>query len=425
MYDRMLLFQGATSSEAYYISTPTDGSGTYQIDVANNAQTLNVDSAGEISLCASQYDFINGVGPFTISRFTGDGTAVISKSINVSLIGQVMARDSAGNYYIASVANSTAFYLFKLDSSGAITWQKTITTPTSTAFVTGIRVDSTDANVYICGYRTVSATNYAFLVKITSAGAHSFTRVASTASQFNSMTIDSSDNVYCCGYYGASGGMLVMKFTSTGTTSFTRRYYLSTGSTTVLGYGQGIACDNTALYVSGTFNGLQHVLEMDLTGVITWSRYSNVAIPFREAPASVGYDSSGNVYMGQGDGSTAYTIYKFDGSGNLSWQRKITSSNIGISGENIIVKNSIVYATASKYDGAGNNIGIYLNKVPSDGTLTNGGTYTAASYTVGAAPATINQAATTVTVGTTAFTRTTPTFAVSTDNVYLNKTTVL
>lgn len=421
MLDRLLL-QGA-SGESYFLSRPTDTNAAYGTDVREAVQPIHVDSSNEISVCTSQYDFVNGVGPFTISRFKSDGTVVWSKQINVSLRGQTMTRDSSGNYYIASVANNTTFYLFKLDATGTLLWQKTITTPSSTVTVTGIRVDSTDANVYVCGHR-YTTNYYGFLVKITSAGAHSFTRTASTTCRFNSMAIDSSNNVYVCGYNYATAGMLIMKFTSTGTTSFTRRYYLSTGTGTALGWGNGISCDNSFIYVTASFNGNLHVLKMDLTGVIQWSRYANVAMYYREAPVCVGHDSSGNVYMAQGNGSSVLGLFKFDSTGTLLWQRQTTTNNMGIAGETVIVKNGIIYLSASAFDGTSTS-GITLHKLPADGTLTNGTTYATASYTVGAAPATINQAAATVTMGTTAFTIGTPTFTVSTDNIYLNKTTVL
>lgn len=422
MLDRLLL-KGAVG-EPYFLSSPTDTDAAYGIDVKDEVQPIHVDASGEVSVCTSQYDFVNGVGPFTISRFKSDGTAVMSKQINISLRGQTMTRDSSGNYYIASVANNTTFYLFKLDSTGALLWQKTITTPTSTVTaVTGIRVDSTGANVYVCGHR-YTTNYYGFLVKITSAGVHSFTRTASTTCRFNSMAIDSSNNVYVCGYNYATAGMLIMKFTSTGTTSVTRRYYLSTGSGTVLGWGCGISCDNSFIYVTGTFNAKVHVLKMNLTGVILWSRYANVLAPYREAPICVGHDSSGNVYMGQGNGSSVFALFKFDSLGKLLWQRQTTTNNMGISGETILTKNGIVYLSATSFDGSATPR-IILHKLPADGTLTNGTTYATASYTVGAAPATINEAAATVAMGTTAFTIGTPTFTVSTDNIYLNKTTIL
>ena len=422
MLDRILL---GSSGDSYFLSRPRDTDNTFGVDTREYVQPLFVDGAGTISVCAAQYDFLNGVGPFTLSRFTDTGATSLSKQINVSLRGQTMTRDSAGNYYIASVANGTTFYLYKLDANGAMLWQKVITTPSSTVNINGIRVDSTDANVYICGTRTVSATGYAFLVKITSAGTHSFTRVASTSSQFNSMALDSSNNIYCCGYFGSSGGLLVMKFTSTGTTSFTRRYYLSTGSTSVLGFGCGIACDNSFIYVTGTFNSLVHVVKMNLTGVIQWSRYANITSPWREAPIGVGYDSSGNVYMGQGNGSNAFALFKFDSAGTLLWQRQTSMNSMGIGSESIIVKNNILYVAATSYDGMGGASGIVIFKLPPNGSLTNGSTYISASYTVAAAPATINQAAVTVTMGTTAFTIANASNTVTNDNIYLDKVTNL
>lgn len=423
MLERILL--GSSAGESYYLSRYMDGDGAYVSYTTSTAsQVVHVTSTEEVSVVAGQNDFINGNGPFTFSQFTKDGGTVWSKRINSSTRPQVITRDASGNYYIACYVGTVAFYVFKLDSTGTLLWQRSVSVPSGVANPTGIRVDSTGANIFICGYRDASGSYFGFLVKMTSAGAHSFTRTASVAVRFLSLALDSSDNVYCVGYHGTSGGMTINKFTSAGATSFQRRFYLSTGTGTVLGYGNGIACDGTNIYVTGTFNGIQHVLELNSSGVITWSRYANLAVAYREAPACVGCDTSGNVYMGYGDGSTVFATFKFDGSGTLLWQRATNQNNFGIGGENIFVRGSNLYVGCTSYEGNGFGY-VNVNKVPVDGTLTNGSSYTTSSYTVGAAPATINQATFTMTIGTTAFTVGTPTLTVSSDNMYLSKTVTL
>ena len=429
MLHRILL--GGSGDSAFQASLG-DGDALYTGEAFSYGQPLHVDASGDYSLCMAQNDFTNGIGPFVVTRFGSADTSQVNKRINVSLRGQTMTRDSAGNYYIACNANSSAFYLFKLDSTGALLWQRTITTPTSTVYVAGIRVDSTDSNVFICGTRSVSAQSYGFVCKITSAGAHSFSRTSSTASTFHSMAIDSSNNVYCVGYYTPSGGVLVMKFTSTGTTSFTRRYYLSSGSGSSLGYGYSIACDNSFIYVTGSFgnSNYPHVMKMNLTGVIQWSRYANIVPSLVQAGIAVGLDSSGNIYMGAGnaaDSGPKCGLFKFDSSGTLQWQRDITQYiNMGVMGETIMVKGGNIYFVGTNFNSFLGQNGGWLMKVPADGSRTNGSLYLPSSYTVGAAPATINQAAVTLTISTTAYTVTTPTTFTSTnDNMYINKLTNL
>lgn len=428
MLERILLGGGADGDE-YFLATQRDGDNAYFGTTATANQRLSVDATGNISVNASQTDGVSN-GPWTLSRFDKNGSVTqFSKTVNNSLNGQTMTRDSAGNYYVAANGNGSFIYLFKFDPSGSLLWQRTVTSSTSNMTVSGIRVDSTDANVFVCGSRLVTSTLYGWVTKITSAGAHSFSRSASTACQFTSMAIDGSNNVYCCGPL-SSGGLLVMKFSSTGATSFTRKYSV-TGTSTAAGYGHSISCDGSFIYVSGTFGSsyTPHVMKMDLTGVIQWSRYVNVSPLFAQAPISVGHDASGNVYLAAGTSSDTpreLMLFKFDSSGTLQWQRAwsgTSAPNTAVISD-IIVRNNNIYYSGMYYGGFMID-GFWIMKVPANGTMTNGTTYKSTSYTVGSPPASITQAATTVSISTTAYTVTTPTFTVSNDNVYLNKAVTL
>ncbi|OQB68623.1 MAG: Beta-propeller repeat protein [Spirochaetes bacterium ADurb.Bin133] len=107
----------------------------------------------------------------------------------------------------------------KYDSSGTALWAKSVTAGTNTSSFRSVAVDSS-GNVYAAGYQ-VSTGSYTYgagvsvagssayrcnvvLVKYNSSGAalwaKSVTSGTSGESQFNSVAVDSSGNIYAAGY---------------------------------------------------------------------------------------------------------------------------------------------------------------------------------------------------------------------------------
>jgi hypothetical protein len=170
-----------------------------------------------------------------------------------------------------------------------------------------------------------------------------------------STTVDSSGNVYICGYDGSfntSGNQVIVKYNSAGTVLW--KYGLI--NTTGAGYGVqafGISVDSSGnVYVCGaaatnysstTF--IQSISKYDSDGTIQWQRTLTDDNGVIGKAYSVDVDSSGNVYVcGHGTISSKISVTKWSSSGGLLWQRTLTDDSK--------FANDLAYSV--RVDGSGN-----------------------------------------------------------------------
>lgn len=155
-----------------------------------------------------------------------------------------IATDNAGNVYIAGnfIKNGgTGLYngfLIKVDSSGNIVWQKEITISPNVTYINGISIDSSN-NIYLCGYCPLTFFN-ATVIKYNSSGTMQWQRFFGDVSeQFLGITTDTSGNVYLTGY--ATIGLqrfIVVSYDTNGTLRYQNKL-----ADTHEGNGMGIAWD--------------------------------------------------------------------------------------------------------------------------------------------------------------------------------------
>jgi len=217
--------------------------------------SVAVDSSGNVYAAGSQYD--NGtyytyapgvsargngrVGNVVLVKYNSSGTAqwarTVSEGTNLSIFNAV-AVDSSGNVYAAGrqVGNGTYTYapgvsaqgtasilndnvvLVKYNSSGTAQWARTVSAGTDSSRFSSVAVDSS-GNVYAAGYQWGNGGPYTYapgvstqggnlylnvvLVKYNSSGTAQWARTVSGSSEgssyFNSVAVDSSDNVYAAG----------------------------------------------------------------------------------------------------------------------------------------------------------------------------------------------------------------------------------
>ena len=165
--------------------------------------------------------------------------------------------DSSGNIYLTgsvTISSNTEMFVAKFNSSGAVQWQKTLSSSgTDTGY--GIDVDSS-GNVYITGVSNGSGNNDFITAKYNSSGVIQWQkRLGSSAvDQGNGVTVDSSGNVYVTGISneGSTNDLIIVKYNSSGVIQWQNK---------IVGGGSGSDAgtaitsitnsDGTVLYVAG------------------------------------------------------------------------------------------------------------------------------------------------------------------------------
>ncbi|GHV88259.1 hypothetical protein AGMMS50267_06190 [Spirochaetia bacterium] len=386
---------GATG--ATYVPVAADETKTIKVAVSRAGYTGTVTSAATAAVAA--------VTPTTAlwAKSTTAGT-------NRSTFNSV-AKDSAGNIYVVGTQNRVMAYeygpgvsvtgtagnenavLVKYNSSGVALWAKTVTAGTSATTFTSVAVDGA-GNVYAAGYKNSGATTYggsvvvtttayisAVLVKYDSSGDVQWAKsvTATDVSQFKSVAVDSTGNVYAAGYqsqtgsydYGNSitvaGGIsgdnaVLVKYNSSGDAQWAKT--VTAGA--VMAVFESVAVDNAGnvyaagnqlqnssydygngVTVTGTADNLNAVLvKYDSSGATQWAKTVTAGTE-GSSFSSVALDSAGNVYTvgnqvrnmayeygpgvsvaGTSPSSANAVLVKYNPSGAAQWAKTVTAGTI-------------------------------------------------------------------------------------------------
>jgi hypothetical protein len=291
-----------------------------------------------------------------ISRFTGPGFTTTGKGIAV---------DSSANVY--STGDSTAGggntgYVVKTNSEGVIQWQREFSFATGVVTLNSIALDSSD-NVYVVG----NVDNESQINKYNTSGALQWQRRldagAGATSRPEAVAVSSGGNVYIAGSSSQGGvsGLQVAKYNTSGTLQWQKK--LSVADQT---QANGIALDSSEnVYVVGTtkasgtpFAGI--VAKYNSSGTIQWQR--KITDSSDVDYLGVVVDSSGNAYVvgyytasGQN-----LQILKYNTSGTLQWQKSLLNAEFG---QSITLSGGFLYVVTltssnisviAKYDTSGN-----------------------------------------------------------------------
>ena len=431
------LFSSVVSLGGNYWSATLTGTYSSPQDSANS---IKVDNSGNIYVAGrGTYNSGGSANQLSVSKYNSSGVIqwqkTFSGSGNVST-GLGLNIDSSGNVYVCGLENVFPFLqlITKWDNSGTFQWARNLTdtykAPVDGAY--GVAVDSS-GNVYVCGYGLDSN---GFIVqsisKWNTSGTLQWQRTLKDAQSSSNGTalgiyVDSSGNVYISGYgainsTGTQTIISISKWNNSGTLQWQRT--LTDPSSGPTAEGTSITLDSSGnIYVCGfgLDSSLYNVLSIskwDNSGTIQWqsSLRDTYSTPLTQG-YGVSLDSSGNVYAcGTGKnslGQSVMSISKWDNSGSILLQITITSTPSNSNQANAITVDTSgnMYVAGYIKNNAGNQV-MSISKLPTDGSRT--GTYTGSTFGITYATSSWTASTTSWTAATSTWATATSTFTVST-----------
>ena len=213
------LFNYISLGSGYWVATLTD---TYTAP-SDRAQSIAVDGSGNVYVCGYGLNSSNK-NVQSISKYNNSGTIQWQNTLtdtytSPSDAAYGIAVDSSGNVYVCGYGKTSGNVvqsISKYNTSGTIQWQRTLTDtytfPSDVAY--GIAVDSS-GNVYVCGYGlNASGQQVQSISKYNTSGTIQWQRTlgytyTSPSDAAYGIAVDSSGNVYVCGFgLNASGNVV-------------------------------------------------------------------------------------------------------------------------------------------------------------------------------------------------------------------------
>ena len=365
------LVGGGAAAEAYWIALL--GGAGYDIffgvavDSSDNIICVGwtgSDGAGSSDGLIAKY---NSSGTLQWDRTLGGTGADVFYGVTVDSSDNIIC----AGYTTSDGAGSNDCFIAKYNSSGTLQWDRTLGGTGFDRFE-AVTVDSSDN--YICvGYtNSDGAGNYdALIAKYNSSGTLQWDRtLGGTGSDyFDSVTVDSSDNIICAGMCisGSAGSFdgFIAKYNSSGTLQWDRR--LGGGS---LDYFYGVAVDSSDNIIcagktqsDGAGNNDALIAKYNSSGTLQWDR--TLGGTGTEYFNAIAVDSSDNYICAGGTQSDCF-IAKYNSSGTLQWDR-----TLGTSGQDYF--ESVTVDSSDNIICAGLNTANYdaiTFRIISDGTLT-------------------------------------------------------
>jgi len=356
------------------------------LGTTTNVTTQNVktDSSGNIFVLGN-YSPVSAQSTILV-KYDPTGTILWQKGFSNPGSGTApfgLDIDSSGNIYIAGwteVSANVALFLMKLDSTGAIVWQRGLND--ASVYDEALSVVVSGANVTVCGQSRQAPWQIQIAQWNTSTGNLNWQRKnyggAATLTGSRGISADSSGNIYLTGYSDAGGSgatdIVVIKYNSSGVIQWQKVLIGGTGQ------GSSISVDSSSnVYVaaysnqSGNYDAI--LAKYNSSGVLQWQR--KLATASADYGRTVCFDSSSNVYISIQHG-IYNTIAKYNPSGVLQWKNSLYSdTGYGEGASRIFVFGSFFYTALSPYYVTGGATNLLLTKLPTDGSIS--GTYAISS----------------------------------------------
>ena len=358
-----------TTSPAASYALATDGSATSVTVAATDPEGFAITYSHDTSPTSQNQATISNSG----------GTFTITPSTNTSYAGTFNLRFKASDGVHTSSKTAVVTLGFSTEWFG----QYYDSSSSSTMKPRDVAVDSND-NIYVVGqYRGSGSGDYkAYISKVNKYGELIWIKtLESTESgagntDFQSIVIDGSDNIYVAGYYVGSDEILILaKYNTSGVVQLAKKY-VSSGST----YAHvkiGIAPNNTDIYISqrissnahndgtGTSStGVVNIFKLNTSGVIQWKKavgqnnHNDYAVYFQmviDSSSSYVYIPSRANLTNQG-GNTSYyyagIIALNASNGSIYFRRSMNDdqySNLGAVNPNIVMDGNDVVCIFHPY----------------------------------------------------------------------------
>jgi hypothetical protein len=281
------------------------GANVWKRRISGSAQAgpvgLVVDSANNIYVGAMN----DATSATNIMKLDSGGAIVWQKSVTPPIlhaiynaVGQIFAVDNSDNLIMAraGAGTNTYSYLTKFDSAGTVLWQRTFRDLTNNYLPLFVKtVTLSNGDIVCVGYYVDATTSYGLIVKYSAAGALLFQRRvtpgASNTMQLLGATVDALDNIYVSGSYdnaaGTDGRGLVMAFTSAGVLTWQRSWATTTPT---IGWGFNAAANKDgAVYAAGRTDIGQCILAVPTDGSKTgvYGTYTYATTTFVDSAISV------------------------------------------------------------------------------------------------------------------------------------------
>lgn len=314
-----------------------------------------VDTDSQLSSYYAGFDFMDRV---FISKYNNLGVSQFKKRLQTVNINQEFANavkvDSSNSFAISAFGSGNGFfgYISKYSSTGSYQWQRVFPSLTPNLMDSDL-----SNNFYISG----AFSSRAYLLKLNSSGAIQWQRglgfnpEPDTNMGFADVSLDSSGNIIAAGsrnIVNVSQSGIIAKYDSSGTLLWQR----GVSATSSISFTRVVTDANNNIYALATRTRLDvpsgfslHpvLMKFDSSGNLQWQRSFSTEI--YSSPADLAIDQESNLYVSQ-EFSTApaaggSVISKVSSAGQIEWQRRIfeqgtsrpSSPGLKVSGQNLYI----------------------------------------------------------------------------------------
>lgn len=211
---------GITNDDALLVKINSDGTQAWSRLIGNNT---NADFGYNVVPASDSGYIITGYASGTdfVAKFDTSGTLSWYRSITGVTASAVIAATSDGGYILAGQN-----FLIKFTTTGSVSWTKTWTNSTSMSYANSILQTSDGGYLYAGSTSTYgSGGNDAYMIKFDSTGAFTWARTwGGTGDDYGFSAIQTNDGGYMLTGNNSSNNAFIAKFNSSGALSWSREF---------------------------------------------------------------------------------------------------------------------------------------------------------------------------------------------------------